>query len=289
MSGGIMKLIKSFNKVYRVLILFALFSAFQLSANAEDAEHEFSVRGGVGGGRILWGYIDHGSGSGDLGTGAGGMVNLNLMYGYSFLGVEGSLTAVPLGTLEWEDKDDFDVNHKYKSKGSGFFTIFDLKVGLRLFTEPEDMGYTFLYAGYRTWSTERDQDSVEVDGSDFPTTVKREANGGGWIFGYRDVSTLGPNDGFAIVVQTGLWFGKAPVDEMKTDGVKSSRKEKENLSFGGELGGGFALQNIGLSVIGGIRGDVNLTVFHDPAAPEDEESVFGFGYLQGFVEVTKKF
>jgi hypothetical protein len=284
-----MKFFKSFNKVYRILILFGLFSAFQLSAYAEDAEHEFNVRGGVGGGRVLWGYIDHGSGSGDLGSGVGGSVNLNLMYGYSFLGVEGSLTAVPLCELEWEDKDDLGVTRNYKSTGSGVFTILDLKVGLRLFVEPEDMGYTFLYAGYRTWSTERDQESVEVDGFEIPTTVKREASGGGWIFGYRDISTIGPNGGFAIVIQSGFWFGKAPVDEMKTDGVKSPLEEKENLSFGGELGGGIALQNIGLSVVGGVRADLNATVFDDPAAPADEESVFGFGFVQGFVEVTKKF
>jgi hypothetical protein len=284
-----MKFLKSYNMVYRILILFILTLAFQFTAYAEDAEHEFNVRGGVGGGRVLWGYIDHGSGSGDVGRGVGGSVNLKLMYGYSFLGVEGSLTAVPLGELEWEDKDDFDVTRNYKSTGSGVFTILDLKVGLRLFVEPEDMGYTFLYAGYRTWSTERDQESVEVDGFEIPTTVKREASGGGWIFGYRDISTIGPNGGFAIVIQSGFWFGKAPVDEMKTDGVKSPLEEKENLSFGGELGGGIALQNIGLSVVGGVRADLNATVFDDPAAPADEESVFGFGFVQGFVEVTKKF
>ncbi len=284
-----MKPFKFDNTAYILFLSLALCLGFQFTAHADDPGHEFSVRGGLGGGKILWGYIDHGSSSGDLGTGPGVSVNLNLMYAYSLLGVEGSFTAVPLSTLEWEDEDEFNVTHNYKSTGSGVFTILDLKVGLRLFAEPEDMGYTFIFAGYRTWQTERDQDTVEVDGFKIPTTVKREANGSGWIFGYRDFSTIGPNDGFAIVVQSGLWFGKAPVDEMKTDGVKSPLKEKDNLSIGAELGGGIALQNIGLSVVGGIRGEVNLTVFDDPSAPADEESVFGFGMLEFFVEATKRF
>lgn len=282
-----MKFLKSYKIFYRVLILFALLLMFQFAAHADDAEHEFSIRGGLGAGRILWGYIDHGNSSGDLGTGAGVSVNLNLMYCYSFLGVEGSLTAVPLNTLEWEDEDEFGVKHKYKSTGDGVFTILDLKVGLRLFSEPEDMGYSFFYAGYRTWQTERNQDSVEMDGAKTPMTVKREATGEGWILGFRDLSTIGPDGGFAIAVQTGFWFGKAPVDEMKTDGVKSSLKVKENLSLGLELGAGVALQNIGLSVLGGFRLDLNATVFDDPAALANEESIFGFGMIQGFVEVTK--
>ncbi len=272
-------------------LITALFFGFPHSARAADDQGQFILRGGLGAGRILWGYIDHGSGSGDLGTGKSVLLNLNLMYAYSLFGVEASLTALPISTLEWEDEDNVDpsITHSYKSTGDGAVAVFDLKLGVRLFSEPEDMGYTFIYAGLRSWSTERNQDTFQMDSVHLATTVKREARGNGWILGFRDFSTIGPNGGFAIVVQSGFWFGKAPVEEMKTNGVKSPLKEKDNLSFGGELGGGIALQNIGLSIIGGFRGDVNLTVFNDPAAPADEESVFGFGYLMGFVEVTKIF
>ena len=180
----------------------------------------------------------------------------------------------------------------YKSTGSGYYTVFDLRLGARLFTEPGDMGYTYFYLAGRWWKTERNQDSVEVNGSetyDPLYTGKREGNGKGWNIGYRDFSTFGPNNSFAIALQTGFFIGKAPVDEFKRDGQDENLTNDESISLGGELAGGVALQNLGFSVVGGFRGEINVTTFKDSAATGDDESVFGFGNITFFVEAGMQF
>ena len=97
------------------------------------------------------------------------------------------------------------------------------------------------------------------------------------------------DEGFAIVLQTGLFFGKAPVSKMTTNGVAETDPVRDSVTLGGEIGAGVAFQNIGLSVIGGLRGEVNATTFDDPIAPANEDSVFGFGNAVFFVEAGMMF
>jgi len=107
--------------------------------------------------------------------------------------------------------------------------------------------------------------------------------------GFRDLSTIGPNDGFAIAIQTGLFFGKAPVDSFKIDGTSQNLKNKDSATVGGELAGGIALQNLGFLALGGFRGEVNATTFEDTAVSGDDESAFGFGNITFFVEAQLQF
>jgi hypothetical protein len=280
-------------KIFSTLVLaFALVSLlFSSNASAEvnDSETGFLLRGGLGAGRNLWGYVDHGSGSGDVGTGPGASLTLNGMFNYNAIGIEASYLFASIGDLEWSDKDNAGTQYDYKSTGSGYMSTFDLKLGIKMFVEEGDMGYTYPYVGLRFWTTERDQDTLEINGTKASYTNKREANGKGWILGVRDFSTIGTGDSFAIAIQSGFFFGKAPVDEMKTNGVKSNLNEKDNLSFGFELGGGVALENLGLSVMGVLKMDANITVFDDPAAVGDDESVFALGIWHFQVEASKHF
>jgi hypothetical protein len=194
-----------------------------------------------------------------------------------------------IGNLEWTDKDSGGTEYTYKSTGTGNYNTYDFKIGAKLFTEPGDMGYTYFYAGKRFWNSKRVQDSVEygpyVAGADETTKVK----GDGWIAGYRDFSTFGWDEGFAIVMQTGLFFGDAPVSELKVNGLAQPYPVKDSLFFGVEAAGGVAFQNIGLSVIGGLRGEINATTFQDPAASGDDESIFGFGNFVFFIEAGMMF
>ncbi len=268
----------------------AMLSAQESESGINSGNHGLHLRGGLGAGKIFWGYISHGSGSGDLGTGAGVNLNLAAMYNYSFIGLEFSMLSGTVGDLEWTDKDNSNVEYTYKSTGTGSYTNYDFKIGAKLFTEPGDMGYTYFYAGKRFWNSDRKEETRSLNGVEYPSLKeKREAEGDGWIAGYRDFSTIGWDDGMAIVVQSGLYFGKTPVSDMTTNGVPETNPVNESVTLGGELAGGLAFQNIGLSVVGGFRGEINATTFKDPAAPVDEESVFGFGNFVFFVEAGMMF
>jgi hypothetical protein len=275
---------------YVMAIVAMLMLSIPLAAGVNDTDHHFSLRGSLGGGSLFWGYVSHGNSSADLGTGNTGVLGLAALYSWKFIAVEGDWQIGSITELKWKDKDEFGVEHEYKSKGSGYYSVFDLKLGVRLFTEEEDMGYTYFYGGGRFWSTERTEDSFSIDGVTYNTgATTRKGNGSGWIFGYRDFSTIGANDGFAIVIQSGLYFGKAPVDRFEQDGVKLTQSEKASITMGGELAGGIALQDIGFSIVGGFRGQINATTFNDTAAPDDEESVFGFGNVVFFAEAGMQF
>lgn len=257
-----------------------------LSAAVNDDDTSFLLRGGMGGGRILWAYVNHGSSSGDLGTGNGVTMNLSGMFSYRKLGFEGSLLAGTISDLEWSDEDNSNPpqKHTWKSSGSGHYTILDLKIGARLFTEPGDMGYTYFYGGFRIWSTERNEETLTYDGTELNYQNDYEADGRGWLLGFRDFSTIGANNGFAIVIQSGFYFGKAPLKTVTRNGVDQTLAVNDSILIGGELAGGVALQDRGISIIGGGRGEIMLTTFHDEAAPTNEESVFGFGNIVFFVE-----
>jgi hypothetical protein len=286
--------IKKITFLFLILTAVTFFSpSFSFSQESDSGinsgDHGLHLRGALGAGQIFWGYISHGSNSGDLGTGAGGNINLSAMYNYSLIGLEFNLLSGNINDLEWTDKDVSQVEHKYKSTGSGNYIVYDWKLGAKLFTETGDMGYTFFYVGKRFWNSERKQDTVEMDGVSVISEGKREAKGDGWIYGFRDFSTIGMDEGFAIVVQSGFFFGKAPVTKMSTDGVVQPYPEKESVSFGGELGAGVAFQNIGLSVIGGLRGEINASTIDDPTVPAGEDSIFGFGNAVFFVEAGMMF
>lgn len=289
-----MKIKKSVLTLFLSLSLLILlpalsFAQYDDSSGINSGNHGLHLRGALGAGQIFWGYISHGSSSGDLGTGAGASINLAAMYNYSLLGLEFNLLSGNINDLEWEDKDLANDEYTYKSTGSGNYTVIDLKIGAKVFTEPGDMGYTYFFAGKRFWSSSRKQESIEWGSNELTSTQKRKAKGDGWIYGFRDFSTLGMDDGFAIAVQSGLFLGKAPVSEMSTDGVDQSYPVKDSVSLGMELGAGVAMQNLGLSVIGGFRGEINATTFKDSAAPSGDESIFGFGNIMFFVEAGMMF
>lgn len=275
-----------------VLLMFlvpaSLFAQYDDSSGINSGNHGLHLRGSLGAGQIFWGYISHGSSSGDLGTGAGAAINLAAMYNYSMLGLELNLLSGSINDLEWKDEDG-GTEYTYKSTGTGHYTVIDLKIGAKLFTEPGDMGYTYIFAGKRYWSSSRKQETVEWGSFKDTSSEERKAKGDGWIYGFRDFSTLGMDEGFAIAIQSGLFLGKAPVSKMSTDGADQSYPVKDSVSLGMELGAGVAMQNIGLSVIGGFRGEINATVFNDSAAPTDEESIFGFGNIMFFVEAGMMF
>jgi len=272
----------------------ALFSPILLLAEdradpgINGRNHGLHLRGALGAGRIFWGYADYGSSSGDLGSGAGGELNLAAMYNYSLLGLELNFMSGRINDLEWRNENTKD---KYKSTGTGHYSVLDFKIGAKLFTEPGDMGYTFIYLGKRNWKTVRTEETREINEVPVPSqTEKREAKGAGWITGFRDYSTFELDQVFAIVLQSGLFIGRAPVSSTTKNGADETYPVKKSGSIGAEIASGIAFQKIGLSIIGGLRGEINMTTLKDPAAAATgKDSVFGFGNAVIFIEAGKMF
>ena len=259
-------------------------------AEVNDGNHGFHLRAGLGAGNVYWGYLNQGGNTGDLGEGnSAAALYLSLMYNYKLLGLEASLMSGNISDLEWKDEDTLGTEYTYKSTGSGNYSTLDLKLGLKLFTEPGDMGYTFIYGGLHSWSTERTQDSIEYNSIKLTANKKYKGNGSGWIIGFRDFSTIGWDAGLAIVIQSGLYGGKAPADKFTEDGNKVTYSVKQAYTLGGELAAGIAFQNIGLSIVGGVRGHADISVYDDSAASGEDESVFGFGNAMFFIEAGLMF
>ncbi|HOP64209.1 MAG TPA: hypothetical protein PK358_07695 [Spirochaetota bacterium] len=240
-----------------------------------------NIHGGLGYGQTVFGYINDADSTGDLGTGPGGAIDLGAMFNFNILAVSVNFVQANFSDMEFKESD-----HTYKSEGDGYFRTLELLVGLKLFTEEDDMGYTLLYGGYKMWNAERNIDKITLDGVSVPFTIEKyELEGDGWIAGYRDLSTFNLV-AFSLALQTGFWFQKMPISTVKMDGDKEDFKETDTAGLGVEFGLGVAFENMGLSVIGSVKVDITASVLDDMGGEDD---IAGSGYSEFFITVTKDF
>ncbi len=281
---------KAFMLAVLSILSVLMFSGLPLSAQQEESgvnstDYDLIIHGGLGYGQTLFGVVQNSSNSGDLGTGPGGAADLGAMLNISALALGINFTQANFNTMKW-DQTVSGTKHEYESKGDGYFRTIEFILGVKVFTEPGDMGYTLFYGGYKMWSAERNVDSVTVDGITGPVTVKKyELNGDGWVAGFRDLSTF-PLGGISLALQTGLWIDKMPISELKKDGTKQTLNKSGSGGAGGELGLGLAFEDIGLSVIASFKMDVTASVLNNTSGDDD---VVGAGYAQFFLTVTKDF
>lgn len=274
------------------LLFILIFTGMPLSAQEDEGGVNSSavgliIHGGFGYGQTLFGYINNADSAGDLGTGPGGAYELGAMLNLSVLALGINFTEAEYDTIKW-DADDSGTKHSYEAEGDGYFRTLEFIAGLKLFTEPGDMGHTLLYGGYKMWRAERNVDSITVDGTNVPVTnSKYELEGNGWIAGFRDLSTL-PLGIFSIAIQTGLWYDHMPVSTIKVNGIKNTIKEKDSAGLGAELGLGLAFENIGLSVIVSAKIDVTASLLEGSTAGADDD-IAGAGYGQYFLTINKEF
>ena len=210
----------------------------------------------------------------NMGEGKGYALEMGAFINYSFIGAELYLSSVQLNDLK------SDVAKYY---GDGYYMTINAVGGFKLFTEPEDMGYTFLYGGLRYWQVERDVDRV---GTMPDSGYKEELSGKGWIVGFRDYSTY-PVNSFSIVLQSGLSFYNAPLENLKYDGQKYSFSVVENEGASLELGLGVAFESIGLSVVASYKYDWNTTLYKVEGATDYE--TLNTAYNQYILTITKDF
>jgi len=265
---------KSIFTVTAVLLL--VLPAVSQESQVNSTDMSAMVYGGIGFGQSEYGVStsDDITEIGGLGEGDAYSFEIGSLFNYSFVGAGINLTGVQLNDLKSDESTQY---------GDGNYLIFDLTLGLKLFTEPGDMGYTYVYGGFRYWQLNRD---VSREGSMPDSDYEAELSGKGWIVGFRDYSTF-PVGAFSIVLQTGLSFYSAPVDSIKVDGSSVSFTEDETEGEAVELGLGVAFEEMGLSVVASARIDYNATVYTPDGATESK--VLGVGYTQFFLTLSKDF
>lgn len=239
------------------------------------------VNGAISTGGVIFGVVGNTTNSGNLGTGSGSGFHFGAMANFNMLAIGIAYSGVNYSSLEW-DEEISGVDYKMKSEGNGRYWTFDFIFGAKMFTEAGDMGYTLPYIGYRFWRVNRNQEDVTRNGIPYPAgNIEWELVGKGWLFGIRDFSTVSLGD-FAIVLQSGLWLYNAPMFTLKSNGNEINMTTDQSFGLGFEIGLGVAMENMGLSVVGGIKMDLQATKFKVSAF----DFVAGAGYTQFFLALT---
>ncbi|MCU0844096.1 MAG: hypothetical protein MUC76_04135 [Spirochaetes bacterium] len=273
------------SKRLAVIVFIAAFGTQTFADEVNSTNGGLMLHGGIGTGRAIFGFVQNTDSNSDLGTGKSTGFDLGMLLNYHMFAAGLGFTRVSFDTLEWEE-DSGGTTDKYKSRGSGYFWTLDATFGIKAFTEEGDMGFTHFFGGLRLWKALREQESVTANGVPAPLLKgKYELYGTGWIAGFRDFSTL-PLGDFSLALQSGLWVYHAPMRELKINDTVIPTKDDQSIGFGGELGIGLAFEDMGLSIIGGVKMDITATSFKtDPALIE---AVAGAGYAQFFLVLKKE-
>lgn len=272
---------RSFSTLTAFLFVFCLASSHVNANDVNSTSAGILVNGGISTGGVIFGVIYNTTSQGELGTGSDNGFHFGAMANYNMLAIGIAYSGVNYSSLEW-DEEISGVEYKMKSEGEGKYWTFDFTFGAKMFTEAGDMGYTFPFIGYRFWKATRNQENVTRNGTSYSAyNVEYELAGKGWIFGIRDFSTL-PLDGLSIVLQSGLWYYNAPMFTLKSNGNEIYTTSEESIGFGFEIGLGVAMENIGLSVVGGLKMDLQATSFKVLFL----DAVAGAGYAQFFLALS---
>lgn len=275
-----MKRIKSITSSGLLLILMLLITP-AIANEVNSTGSSLIVHGGFSGGSTIFGVVGNSTSRGDLGTGTGTGFHFGSLVSYHMFVIGINYSTVKYSTLEWNEEIS-GTEYKMKSEGDGRYWSFDLLFGAKLFTESGDMGYTLPYLGYRFWKAVRNQDDVTRNSIPYPAgDIDWDLSGHGWIFGIRDFSTLSLGS-FALALQSGIWYYNAPMATLKSNGNEIQTQSEKSAGFGFELGAGIAMEDIGFSVIGGIKIDVQATAFKVFTF----DYVAGAGYAQFFLMAT---
>lgn len=282
-----MKLFKLKMTIIPVLaaaVMLTLFPAYSFAQDNEGGVNSGTfgliLQGGLDTGKTLYGD-NNGSSSSSFGSGPGSGYDAGAMANLSIFAVKVQYTYSTFGTMKYT-KTISSTEYKYETRGDGYYSTLDALLGLKLFTESGDMGYTYLYGGYRYWTAERNITSTYVNGTDAGITSKTELKGGGVICGFQDLSTL-PLGFISLAIQSAVWIDSAPVK--KVNGSSFNYPNKKALGLGFNLGVGVAFENIGLLVLAGYKIDVTATKYTSGST----DYAAGAGYGLAYISLAKEF
>jgi len=284
-------MIKKFIIIQFIVAIIAAWAS-TLSASANENDFSITVRGGLGVGKTIYGFSEKSSNAANAGIGSGGGIILGGMVSYSMFAFDLDLAFATLGDIEWnEDVDEDGIKERYNHKGQGSMWFFDPKIGLKLFTEENDMGYSLFFGGVRIAGVSYDSDSITKTVNGVSTdygSQKTSAACAGWIAGFRDYSTFSLDSGtYSLVTLISAWIDSAPVDEYKVNGRTYKAENSKGSGLGGEAGIGIADEQEGLSVILSYRFDLLGSEFNN--INTDAHEGFGFGYGLFMLGATMEF
>jgi len=256
--------------------------AYSQEAPVNSTDSSLVLFGGLGYGDSIYGVFESSDPQEAQGLeyGPGLGFEFGAMFNYSIFAAGLIYNSILYNNMETTSGPD------YETYGGGSYRTLDVTLGLKAFTETGDMGYTYFYGGFRYWKAIRDVDFTVLNS--FPqsdSSFKDELSGKGWSIGFRDYSTF-PVSSFSIVLQTALMYYNAPFEKGKRDGQNIPIKQSECIGLGAELGLGVAFEDIGLSVVAGLKNDDNGTVFKYVGG-SGASYVLGVGYSQFFLTLTK--
>lgn len=269
-----------------VLVFVAAFGTQAFADEVNSTNGGLMLHGGIGAGSAIFGFVQNTDSSSELGTGSSTGFDLGMLLNYHMFAAGLGFTRVSFDTLEWKEESG-GTEYELESEGSGYFWTLDATFGIKAFTEAGDMGFTHFFVGLRAWKAFREQDSVSSNLGPLPpgvSTGKYEMYGSGWIAGFRDFSTL-PLGIFSLALQSGLWVYHAPIRDLKVNDSGIKIKDDQSVGFGLELGIGAAFEEMGLSIIGGLKMDITATAFTYTSI----DAVAGAGYAQFFLVLKKEF
>ncbi|MBN1500996.1 MAG: hypothetical protein JW982_12620 [Spirochaetes bacterium] len=271
--------------IFYLSALIAVFLSSSIFAEVNNGGLGINVHLGLGGGNSVYAIGGDNASNSQIGVGQGGGYDLGAAISvgpasfYSFA-AELNVSGASLGDLEWTDTEDGN-DLTYKQYGEGAMAFVDLRLGLRLFLEPGDMGYTYFYGGLKSFSADYKMTKVRIKDNDTGLTSEgvalqdTGAAGAGWVVGFKDFSTL--NFGLGSIVTTlSFWYFECNMDEKTEMGNTIKIENSTTKGFGGEFGVGYAIEPMGLAITLSWRGEVVYNEHNEVGSTVDEG--FGAGY-----------
>lgn len=272
------------------LMLVVLFSVSGLLAEVNDGGFGFNLKLGIGGGSTGYGIGSDDATAAQAGWGAGGVFETGAMIHYSpiqslSIAADFNYSTATLSELEYTDKDK---KEKYTQTGEGAMYFADFRLGLRLFQEAGDLGYTYLFAGIRAFGANYKMTKLKVTDTEtgvesYGTPLQETgASSAAPIFGFTDYSTI-PTPVGAIGIISGAWIVfPVELDEVEEQGNTYKLASSEGIGGGAELGLAYAIESLGASVYLKWKGE-GIAEAHrkEGALPTSEDD----GYFQFYSAV----
>lgn len=277
-----MKILKISKTCLKIFMILSLFITVPMGVSAQENQGGVNsgffgliLQGDIGYGKTAYGLID-GSSSSAFGEGNGSGIGLNAMLNLSIFAAKLQYNYATF------DKMEFTYSGlKYETEGDGYYSTLDALVGVKLFTEQNDMGYTFFYGGFRYWRAVRNVTKTTIEGIDAGMTSETDLKGQGWIVGYQDLSTF-PLGIFSLAFQSSIWLDSAPVKTI--DGQNFDVQDKKALGGGCNFGIGVAFEDLGIVVLAGYKFDITATSFKDSGTEMITGAGHGLGYISAAIE-----